>query len=517
MIQRLPTEVISQIAAAEVIDSGAAVVRELAENAIDAQATRIAIAVTPDHSIQLTDNGWGMELADLQQAALAHSTSKVSSLRDLQQLNSLGFRGNALFSLAQLANLTITSRAQDLGWQIVYDSTGMPASPPRQVAIAPGTSVKVEDLFSRFTLRQQSQPSWSQQLRQIQIAIQELAIAQPQISWQAKLGKQSLEIYAGQVSQVLTQVIPGLNEQDLGTAEQPNLQITCSLSDRFSRVRPDWIKVVLNGRVIDLPELNQVILQRYSQMLPRQRYPVCVVSLNLPPEQVDWHRQPHKRQVYVQNLGDWQAKLDQLILQVQRSPLTSNPIAKITKLPTLAEPTLEYAPLLKAIAQVQATYILAEHSGGIYLVEQHVAHERVLFEQIEQQWQMVTLDSPVLIELTTLERDRLDSWGFRIEPFGKQNWLLRTVPQILQASPDLIPLLTQLAQSPSLEIAKATAACNSAIRNGTALSLEQMQNLLNQWHKTQNPRTCPHGRPICLSLDNDHLARFFRRNWLVKG
>lgn len=525
MIHQLPLEVINQITAAEVIDSAAAVVRELGENAIDAQATRVTVRVTQDHSIEVTDNGCGMELADLERAALAHSTSKVSSLSDLKTIRSLGFRGNALFSLAQLADLTISSRAQGWGWQLVYDAGGVPAAPPRELAIAPGTIVKVENLFSRFELRHQNQPSWSQQLRQMQLTIQELAIAHPQISWQAKLGSQNLEIYGSDLSQVLLQVIPNLQQQDLGIATEQYLQVVCTLSDRYSRSRPDWLKILVNGRVVDLPELNQVILQRYSQMLPRQRYPVCIVNLNLPPDQVDWHRQPQKRQVYVKDLGHWQAQLDQLILQVQRSPNyfgtnpISNPVSQITRLSSLAEPELEYAPqpLLKAIAQVQQTYILAEHGNGIYLVEQHVAHERVLFEQIEHQWQMVTLDPPLVIELCELERDRLDSWGWMIEPFGKQHWLIRTIPQILQGSPDLLSLITQLAQCADLATAKATAACNQAIRNGQVLSLEQMQELLKQWHRTNNPRTCPHGRPICLSLDNDHLARFFRRNWLIQS
>jgi len=231
MIHSLPKEVVHRIAAGEVIDSLAAVVRELTENAIDAQATRIAIAINSATELRVSDNGWGMSLTDLEHAALPHSTSKIQQLPDLESIASLGFRGEALFGVAQLANLQIASRNDDLGWQIVYDHNGFPTS-QKQVAIANGTVVEVGNLFSSLYSRSQALPSIAQQLRQVQNLIYDLAIAQPQISWQVELySNHNLSIYGGEVKDILLQILPRLKESDLVSGGDQSVQITLGLSD----------------------------------------------------------------------------------------------------------------------------------------------------------------------------------------------------------------------------------------------------------------------------------------------
>ncbi|CAN1210126.1 hypothetical protein TUMEXPCC7403_08015 [Tumidithrix helvetica PCC 7403] len=170
LIQTLPTEVVHLIAAGEVIDSLAAVVRELAENAIDARATRLAISIWTDTlSIQVSDNGCGMDLADLKQAAIPHTTSKIHYKQDLQQIDSLGFRGEALHSLAQLADLQICSRkhTDNAGWQVRYDHAGNLLGDPKNVAIALGTVVTVDRLFATLPSRLQVLPAIAQQVRKI--------------------------------------------------------------------------------------------------------------------------------------------------------------------------------------------------------------------------------------------------------------------------------------------------------------------------------------------------------------
>jgi DNA mismatch repair protein MutL len=541
MIQSLPTEVVHRIAAGEVIDSLAAVVRELAENAIDAGATRIAIAVSSDSAVRVCDNGCGMGLTDLERAALPHSTSKIQHLTDLEAIASLGFRGEALFSLAQLADLQIASRGSDgEGWQIVYDRSGKPGS-IRQVAIAQGTIVTVDNLFANLASRSQSLPSFSQQLRQVQMVIQQLAIAQSQISWQIELSSQpEYSIYAGRVEDILIQILPRVQMSDLVSGGDSEIQITMGLSDRLSRARADWLKLVVNGRVVQLPEIEQTILSAFAQTLPRHRFPVCIVTLQIPPDRIDWNRLPSKRVIYLRNLTEWQNRIQTLIAQLQRSPNSSsqfyselNPILKFS--PKLAEINQNYAvnarqPEIKVIAQVQQTYILAENSQGILLIEQHVAHERVLFELIEQEWEIIPINPPLILEKLSEEKsERLAKLGIEIEAFGQETWLVRSLPKILLDSSlnqealnqnqgeELAEILHELAQTADLPTAKATAACRSAIRNGKVLDLAQMQNLVNQWQACRSPRTCPHGRPICMSLDSDRLARFFRRNWLIKS
>jgi DNA mismatch repair protein MutL len=571
LIQTLPTEVVHLIAAGEVIDSLAAVVRELAENAIDAHATRLTISIWTDtFSIQVSDNGCGMDLADLEQAATPHTTSKIHLKQDLQQIKSLGFRGEALHSLAQLADLQICSRkhAESAGWQVRYDHAGQVSGAPKNVAIALGTVVTVNHIFATLPSRLQVLPAIAQQIRKVQLLIHHMAIANPQVTWQVSLDQREwITIWAGRnVQDILPQIIKSIQFTDLvigrevitesmgfnqaiaasplySTPSNPHtsvqssnlensiaqIEITLGLPDRLSRRRPEWVKVVVNGRMVDFPEMEQIILSAFSHTLPRHRYPVCIVHLHLPPDRLDWNRHPAKNEVYLQNLSDWQSQVSKLITQILQAPETNQEIgnsAGARTLLRLAESQKRYlshsptsAPAsqaVKALAQVHNTYILAEHAAGMWLIEQHVAHERVLFEQIEQQWQIVAIAPPVLLDQISAEGvERLQALEIEIEPFGENLWLVRSIPAILVGQTDCVSILMELSQQPDPQGARASAACRSAIRNGTALDLLEMQNLLNQWQQTRNPHTCPHGRPICLSLEESDLARFFRRNWII--
>ena len=535
-IHTLPIEVVHLIAAGVVIDSLAAVVRELAENAIDAQATRIVISIWTDSlSVQVSDNGCGMAIADLSQAATPHTTSKINNAEDLQQINSLGFRGEALYSLAQLADLNICSRPvlEPVGYQANYDEHGNLQTSPKVVAIASGTVVTVRNLFSRYPNRLQSLPSNSQQARKVQLQIQQMAIANPQINWQVNLdNREWMTIWAGEnASEILPQIISSIQPYDLVFREFTLISITLGLPDRLSRRRPDWVKIILNGRVINFPELEQTILSSLERTLPRNRFPVCIVSLNIPCDRIDWNRHPAKAEAYIQNLGDIQTQLKDCItesLKVSEANSQINYMSATNDLLKTAERKTSYLipakkenfnqpnSSLKAIAQVLDTYILAEHSGGLWLVEQHVAHERVLFEQIETQWQIVAIEQPILLkQLSDDAIERLQALGLEIEAFGNNLWAVRSLPEILIGHHDCAVILQEMSQQDDPTMARATAACRSAIRNGTKLEMSTIRDLLWQWQQTRNPHTCPHGRPICLAIDESDLARFFRRNWII--
>ena len=533
-IHTLPIEVVHLIAAGEVIDSLAAVVRELAENAIDAIANRIVISIWTDTlSVQVSDNGCGMAIADLSQAATPHTTSKITNAEDLQKINSLGFRGEALYSLAQLADLSICSRPmlEPVGYQVNYDEHGNLHSQPKVVAIATGTIVTVRNLFSRYPNRLQSLPTSSQQVRKVQLQIQQMAIANPQINWQVTLdGKEWLTIWAGEnPSEILPQIINSIPSHDLVYRDFAHISITLGLPDRLSRRRPDWVKVVLNGRAVNFPELEQTILSSLERTLPRNRFPVCIVSLGLPSDRIDWNRDSSKSEAYIQNLGELQLQLKDCLTKTLKIPesrvsytTATNDLLKTAErktsylIPAKRENFNQPNHDLKAIAQVLDTYILAEHSGGLWLVEQHVAHERVLFEEIETQWQIVAIDQPILLKnLNDDQIDRLQILGLEIETFGNSIWAVRSLPEILIGNADCTIILQEMSQQDDPTMARATAACRSAIRNGTKLELATMRDLLWRWQQTRNPHTCPHGRPICLAIDESDLARFFRRNWIV--
>lgn len=552
-IQALPVEVIHLMAAGEVIDSLAAVVRELAENALDAQATRITVSLWTDcWRVRVTDNGKGMTLTDLEQAALPHCTSKIQTSADLWQIQSLGFRGEALHSIAQLTDLEICSRSSeaDAGYRIIYSHQGQPTQ-VQTVALAPGTIVTASHLFENWLARRQSLPSAGQQLRSVQQMIQQLALCHPHVTWQIEQNDRPwFSIWGGASAKpVLTQLLKDAQPSDfheltLALPHLSTLHLLLGLPDRCHRHRPDWIKVAVNGRIVQFPELEQVVLSALRRTLPRERFPVCFLHLKVPPAQVDWNRHPAKAEIYLRELDQWQTHVKQALDQALQSSLTQLPeAAHATRLgqvlktaeangvyrtsrsvqpgPASSSPaSLEEHPAsllpLKAVAQVHNMYILAEHPSGMWLIEQHIAHERVLYEQLWDCWQVVPLESPLVLgQLSTAQLDQLQRLGIEVEPFGDQRWAVRSAPERLIDRDDCVDALLELSQGGNLESALVATACRTAIRNGTPLSLAEMQSLLEQWQQTRNPRTCPHGRPIYLQLEETSLARFFRRHWVI--
>lgn len=595
-IQPLPSEVINLIAAGEVIDSLAAVVRELVENSIDAGATRIVVHLSPAQwRVRIADNGSGMDLLNLKLAAAAHSTSKIASCEDLWKINTLGFRGEALHSLAQLAQLEILSRRAiaSEGWRVVYDTQGE-AALVETVAIAPGTVVTVSNLFGTWVERRQGLPPMAQQMKAVQATIGQIALCHPHVTWQVwQNDRQWFTLCPGATTgHLLPQLIRQVRLSDLhhlkvevptpncageqesrgaegqgaqgakeksslgikptGTANQTSaLTLVIGLPDRCHRHRPDWVRVAVNGRMVKLPELEQTILTALARTLPRDRYPVCFLHLGIAPDQINWNRQPAKAEIYLHNLSYWQEQIQKVIDQALRLSEALLPEAvhnsRVCQLIKAAEEkgiygtrrsiqsesedsgvrsqeqnsSLPHSSLLtphslKAIAQVHNTYILAEHPAGMWLVEQHIAHERVLYEQLCDRWQLVSLESPkILNNLSFTQLSQLQRLGLEVDPFGEQVWAIRSAPAMLLDRDDCADALLELSLGGDLQTAQVAIACRCAIRNGTSLNLDQMQTLLNQWQRTRNPRTCPHGRPIYLSLEETALARFFRRNWVI--
>ncbi len=623
-IQTLPAEVINLIAAGEVIDSIAAAVRELVENSLDAGATRIVVSVWPEQwRVQVADNGTGMDLENLQQAASPHSTSKITTEADLYKIATLGFRGEALHSLAQLGCLEVLSRSNDLGlgdfwenresvqtspllregvvenssfnkggaqnarsgWRVVYNSAGE-AVEVETAAIAPGTVVTVANLFGNWPVRRTFLTP-AQQMRSIQSIIQQIAICHPHVNWQLRQANTPCFYVtsASTASQILPQFVRGVRASDLqylkldlpassenqkaanfwretqlvGATIQHNyqlpvassqssvtnyqsLELVIGLPDRCHRRRPDWVKVAVNQRVVRSPEIEQTILSAFARTCPRDRYPLCFVHLQISPSQIDWNRHPAKVEIYLHDPSFWQAQVSAAIdraLHLNDEVLSDPPIPdRVGQLLKASEQKSAYsvgicAPKnqgggdrakgnqiglmeLRAIAQVHNTYIVAEHSSGMWLVEQHIAHERILYEQLCAAWQLQSLEKPVILsQLSALQIENLSRLGLEVETFGEQLWAAREVPELLASRDDCADALFELSKVADLQAAQVATACRSAIRNGTPLSLLQMQNLLDQWQQTRNPRTCPHGRPIYFALEESTLARIFRRSWVI--
>ena len=629
-IQTLPNEVVHLIAAGEVIDSLSSVVRELVENSLDAGATRIVVHVNPDiWRVRVADNGYGMSYDDLQNAAKAHSTSKIRSNADLWKIHSLGFRGEALHSLTTLAELEILSRStpafipncrwedSNCGWRVVYGEGGEIAQ-IEAVALAPGTVVTVSNLFGNCAARRQGLPNISQQMKAVQAIIYQIALCYPQVAWQIW---QSDRIWfsispAATMGKLLPQILPQIRRDDLHEltlelsphchtlepvspkylkpvappsppspllpllplpplpsppSPPSSLYLAAGLPDRCHRHRADWVRIAINGRMVKAPSLEQTILGAFHRTLPRDRYPVCLLHLLISPEQINWNRNPTKTEIYLNHLSYWQEQINVAIDQALRincdtvnQAVQTSRVAQLIKVAESEnsyhtnrsiqpEPEKEnninnpigakfggdtkfagdakfrvstsnsptpYSPLptpsLKAVAQINNTYIVVEHPGGMWLIEQHIAHERVLYEQISDNWQLVPIEPPIILyQLSPVQVEQLQRIGLDIETFGEYLWAVRTVPAMLRQREDCNQALLELSLGGDLQAAQVSVACRSAIRNGTPLSLSEMQALLEQWQRTRNPHTCPHGRPICLSLSESSLSKYFRRSWVI--
>ena len=530
------------MAAGEVIDSPAAVVRELLENALDAGASRITVAVRsqPWH-ITVTDNGRGLTLGDLRRAATAHSTSKLTDRQDLWRIQSLGFRGEALHSLSQLTHLSLCSRPHqdaDGGYQVTYDRDGRPQA-ITPVAMAPGTRATVTDLFYCFPARQQAAPSVKQQTQAIQQTLQTLALCHPTVTWQGHLNDRPwITLWPGASAlHLLPQIMRRVQVTDLREHHQPvdlpegraQLYLLMGLPDRCHRPRPDGVIIALNGRPVHLPALEAAVVAALRRSLPRDRHPVAFLHLDAPPDQIDWHRSPDKSHIYLRHLDHWGAAVTTAIdgaLRLGPGPdLTSADPQRLTQLIALAEPKAAYRtaantapqPLaLKALSQVHDRYILAEHPAGLCLIEQHIAHERVLYEELCDRWQLVPLPTPIVLSHLQPEQvEQLERIGLEVAPFGPDLWAVRTAPAPLADRADCNEALWELSLGQDLESALVATACRTAIRNGTPLTPAAMDRLLDAWQRTRKPQTCPHGRPICLTLNESSLARYFRRHWVI--
>ena len=533
------------MAAGEVIDSPASVVRELMENSIDAKATRITVSIWIDQwKIQVTDNGSGISFENLKIIAKPHCTSKILYSDDLSKINTLGFRGEALHSMTQVADLELFSSTQDLlteirsGWHAVY-SNALRDPELQEVAIAPGTTVQVNNLFRTWESRRTSGQTLKQHLKKIQQCIHDIALAHPHLTIQVNQDDREWFVLstAATLTMRLLQVLPTGEKTDFREVKTDRLHLVVGLPDRISRRQSDWMRVAINGRFVDCPELLSTITHHLRRMLPRDRYPIAIAHLTLPPDNLDWNRHPAKQTLYLQHLDSWQTLLghgieEALYLDLNQSSTratsfikaaeqrsgysTSRSINPDSTQPNTAQSLKKLPHGLIAIAQVRNTYILAEHGGGMYLIEQHIAHERVLYEQICLRWQLVPVKETVMLRgLSARQVEQLEKIGIEIEEFGEDLWAVRSVPELLLPRGDLPDALLELSRECDLQGAQVAIACRTAIRNGTPLDLQAIQCLLDQWQLTTNPHTCPHGRPIYLVLEESSLARFFRRQWVI--
>ena len=587
-IQQLPPHVAAQIAAGEVVERPASVVKELIENSLDAGATRVAVSVREGGvaEIRVTDDGCGIPADELPIAFRHHATSKLTTAADLETVATLGFRGEALPSISAVARVACTTRTADAdaGSRIAYrygETDGQQA-----VGCPVGTTVEVVELFGNLPARRRFLRSAAAETARINEVVTRYAMAWPGVRFTLSVDGREQVNTPG--NDRLQDVILSLYGADVAARMLP---VSHSDGDvavsgyagapELNRRNRSYVTLLVNRRWVYHRSVIYAIEQAYQGTLPDRRYPLAVINVELPAAAVDVNSHPAKREVRFRNENRifsvvQRAVHDALVAhapvrQATRSFNTPNTPGEPARAPTpdagrdldtpadqrmpaggvasgpasggLALPTTGLAPAggslrdvvagLRVVGQIRQTYVVAEGSAGMYLVDQHAAHERVVYDQIRAQARRrEPIAQPLLasvpVELTaaqsaTLQEcaELLAGYGFHLEPFGGDAWLVRAVPATLSArsNPDPAAALVNLLDAVAVEqvvmeredALAATIACHGSVRAGDTLSNDEMDALLRQLETTDNPHHCPHGRPTVIHFSEYQLEREFGR------
>lgn len=528
-IRKLPPELVREIAAGEVISGVTDVVRELLENALDAGATRIQIELWGggQDRIVVTDNGSGIPVEELALALEPHATSKLG---DLSHIRTLGFRGEGLWAIRQAAHIRLTSRpAHQLGGATLTafgDETRLEPHP------APaGTKVEVSSLFAHLPARRKALEAPSQEARQVLFLVSRYLLHRPEVALRLVVdGEEKLNHASGSQTEAAKLIWGPVVANRLLALEsgQREFRLRGLLSrPELSRPRRDRLLLALNGRPVEWPEpLLQALLSAYRELLPNGQYPLGVLNLELPLERVLVNTSPDKSRV---RLIEPEAIAEFLGGAVQ-GLLSAHPLARALPEPTpLSGPVPARPssfPRLRYLGNFRNLYLLAEAEEELYVVDQHAAHERIVYEELSRRYRLeapLELPHPELISLSLSEEahyaeraEELSAAGLVLEAFGPQRYRIRSVPAFLAGHPSLIPEVVRGSLgSSSFEAAwravLARLACLPAIRAGHPLSSGSAQALLDALQGCELPWTCPHGRPTALVLGELELARRFGR------
>jgi DNA mismatch repair protein MutL len=542
-VKVLAREVISKIAAGEVVERPASAVKELVENALDAGASQITVEAQGGgiSLIRVADNASGIPASDVELAFHRYATSKIDTLTDLERISTLGFRGEALPSIAAVAEMEILTQAVD-------DTTGTylhlrnGTTVKRDKRSRPqGTTVTVHYLFRDFPARLKFLKSPTTENGHIANLLSQYALAFPEVKFNLLLdGRLTLrtpgngnlrdvvaEVYGLEVAQQML-AIDGANQV-------PGVTGLASPSS-LSRSSRGYLSFFVNHRWVRSSLLARAAEDAYQGLLMTGKHPIVILNVSLPPQEIDVNVHPTKTEVKFRNSQTVyvavQKSIDRALI---KAPL---PKVKTGTTPSASPPSLwavkgketTSLPILRVVGQLAGSYIMAEGPEGLYLIDQHAAHERILFEKIlaqrsQQKIEIQGLLEPVNIELSPKQEEvlktkgeLLNQFGFNLEPFGARSYLLRAVPAIMQegnlaegVSTLLDSIATEEEASKRDEKIAQSLACHNAVKAGHSLTAEEMRELIKQLDQTTQPRTCPHGRPTMIHLSSRQLEREFGR------
>ena len=576
-IRILDPDTVNQIAAGEVVERPASVAKELIENAIDAGATGILLDITSDMAgvtrIRVTDDGEGMTAEEAILAFHPHATSKIHDIADLSAIRTLGFRGEALASIAAVAEVTMITRPRGAGalagTRVIV--RGGEVVETGDVGAPEGTTIAVERLFYNTPARRKFLKSKNTELAHIYGVVESLSLAHQEIAF--RVVHNGKERMATQRSRDLLATVSGLYGTDLARTlipvegRLPFLTISGYISrPSESRGNPSGVTISINKRSISSRALAAAIREGYGTLLPKGRYPVAFIDLALDTDLVDVNVHPAKREVRLSREQEIFAALFTAVEETlagqdlvkdmpaesMQQPLMAGesepvPAARETETAYVAghrEIALSdrqlrrtetkggenLLPAMEPIGQVAATYIVAEGADGtLYIIDQHAAHERILYDQVTERRGTGSqeLIMPVVISLPPKEsaalRDAmpfLDEEGFVVEEFGRDSFAVRAVPAALGAAEDPESIRETIAEilagesrvaSDRREAVTCIVACRGAVKAGALLTHDQQRRLLSQLARTKTPWTCPHGRPTVVAFDKRRLDGMFGR------
>lgn len=540
-IRILDPAVRQRIAAGEVIERPASLVKELIENAVDAGALAVDVEVRGAgmEMIRVSDDGCGMSRADAQLCTERFSTSKVRSLDDLRAIRTLGFRGEALSSIAAVAETEILTRTADEveGTRVGVDGDQVSVEP---AASPVGTSVTARHLFARLPARRRFLKSRTRETELVHRTVSSFALAYPQTAFRLTVDGRERLVAPRSAGLPRIGAVLGRHIADEMVAIEwaaLDLQVTGFVSSpAIGRNRRDGQYTFANGRPVQ-PGLLAVMLERpYAGRLPPGRHPVAVLHITVDPHYVDVNVHPRKAEVrFAHERTVYGAVISAVSEALEPFPRSTDIGGTVWPFygwaqgqpSDVSESATPYEPTrLRALAQLHFAYVLAQAPEGLVIADQHAAHEQVLYEQLARGCEPVTLSPPVRVSLTPAEMNTLEGiapslkeLGMQIEPFGGRALLVRALPSPLSGQdPGL--LLSHLIEDAArqrgsiqdLQERLATRmACLAAVKAGDPLTVDQMQDLLDKLSWAWTPATCPHGRPAIVTVSLDELAARFGR------
>jgi DNA mismatch repair protein MutL len=576
-IRILAPDVAARIAAGEVVERPASVVKELVENALDAGAGRVSVDITAGgiESIRVADDGCGIAPEELLTAFERHATSKVSDDADLARVQTLGFRGEALPSIAAVAEVEVVSR--EAGAEAASYLRLVPGEAPGQGSRgAPeGTTITVEHLFDRLPARRKFLRSAGSEANAIAACVTHYALAYPEVRFRLAVdGRQTFHtpgsgdlrdavaaVYGLEVAREMIAVAPGDTPIEVsGLAAPPHVS-------RSSRA---YVSLFVNRRWVGNRRLAFAVEEAYRGLLMVGRHPVAVLNIAIPPEEVDVNVHPTKAEVRFRNesavFGAVQKAVRAAVVAAApvpagvggRSPLAETAPLELTARPWAAplweagvrlenagtaepEPPIHEPvgngaptaattlPVLRVIGQYGNIYIIAEGPEGMFLIDQHAAHERVLYERFctlreARRPDVQGLLEPLPLELAPRQRallaeesEALAGHGFAVEPFGDASFVVRSLPaplargDVRENVARFLDVMLEEEEGDRQDRVAMSLACHGAIRAGKTLAPEEMRQLVQLLEETASPHTCPHGRPTMIHMSGEMLARGFGR------